>query len=338
METINTVGLGARIGCFLIGWNPVLLKQCGEASRRTLRRYISALIILSVIWGAIGFCFAERYMGISSLWQQLLVSSVFIVMILCIERFIILTVRSKRFGVPEIFRCILAFLMAVLGSAVFDQIIFKNDVMVKMKEVRTDQINKEIPKRMAYLDNDIKRVSLLIDSIGLANIQIYDKLSKQPVITATDVSTTTKQTGVDDEGNPVVEKITSVNKRSVENPLNAQAKANEEALTLYKNQLDTYQKEKIEVADKTRDEFENAATGFLEELKALVLILREDPYALAFYVFLFLFLLCLELLVVTSKTGDSKCDYDLVVEHQLRIKTETLKNTELSLLNKQKEG
>ena len=47
------------------------------------------------------------------------------------------------------------------------------------------------------------------------------------------------------------------------------------------------------MADKTRDEFENAATGFLEELKALVLILREDPYALAFYIFLFLFLLCL---------------------------------------------
>ena len=325
METINTVGIGARIGCFLIGWNPILLKQCGEASRRTLRRYISAIIILSVIWGAIGFCFAERYMGVSSLWQQLAVSSVFVIMILCIERFIILTVG--KLGIMGFFRYVLAFLMAVLGSAVFDQIIFKNDVTVKMKEVRTEQINKEIPKRMAYLDSDIKRVSLLIDSIGLANIQIYDKLSKQPIITATDVSTTTKQTGVDEEGNPVVEKITSVNKRSVENPLNAQA-----------NQLDTYQKEKIEVADKTRDEFENAATGFLEELKALVLILREDPYALAFYIFLFLFLLCLELLVVTSKTGDSKCDYDLVVEHQLRIKAETLRNTELSLLNKQKEG
>ena len=336
METINTVGIGARIGCFLIGWNPILLKQCGEASRRTLRRYISAIIILSVIWGAIGFCFAERYMGVSSLWQQLAVSSVFVIMILCIERFIILTVG--KLGIMGFFRYVLAFLMAVLGSAVFDQIIFKNDVTVKMKEVRTEQINKEIPKRMDYLDSDIKRVSLLIDSIGLANIQIYDKLSKQPIITATDVSTTTKQTGVDEEGNPVVEKITSVNKRSVENPLNAQAKANEEALNLYKNQLDTYQKEKIEVADKTRDEFENAATGFLEELKALVLILREDPYALAFYIFLFLFLLCLELLVVTSKTGDSKCDYDLVVEHQLRIKAETLRNTELSLLNKQKEG
>ena len=164
METINTVGIGARIGCFLIGWNPILLKQCGEASRRTLRRYISAIIILSVIWGAIGFCFAERYMGVSSLWQQLAVSSVFVIMILCIERFIILTVG--KLGIMGFFRYVLAFLMAVLGSAVFDQIIFKNDVTVKMKEVRTEQINKEIPKRMAYLDSDIKRVSLLIDSIG----------------------------------------------------------------------------------------------------------------------------------------------------------------------------
>lgn len=42
---------------------------------------------------------------------------------LCIERFIILTVG--KLGIMGFFRYVLAFLMAVLGSAVFDQIILK---------------------------------------------------------------------------------------------------------------------------------------------------------------------------------------------------------------------
>ena len=49
---------------------------------------------------------------------------------------------------------------------------------------------------------------------------------------------------------------------------------------------------------------------------------------------LFLFLMLLELLVVTSKGGDGNCDYDLIVEHQLNIKKNTLKQTEeLSLIH-----
>lgn len=326
------MGIFTRLGCYLIGWNPEILKECGEASHRTLKKYISAIIILIIIWGSIGFCFADRYIGIESFAGKLTVSLVFMVIILCIERFIILTVG--KLGVMGWMRALLAILMAVLGSTVFDQIIFKNDVDVKMKEIRTEQINKEIPKRMSYLDSDIKRMTLLIDSIGKENILIYEKLSKNPVIVATDVNTTTKQTGVDKDGKPIEEKVTSVNRRNVENPLSGQAKANEAALKIYQEQLDSYQKKKISVGDDVRKEYESAHVGFLEELKALFIILSEDKIATGFYLFLFAFLMFLELLVVTSKGGDGKCDYDLMVEHQLKIKRETLQKTEDRLLNK----
>lgn len=326
------MGIFTRLGCYLIGWNPEILKECGEASHRTLKKYMSAIIILIIIWGSIGFCFADRYIGIESFAGKLTVSLVFMVIILCIERFIILTVG--KLGIMGWMRALLAILMAVLGSTVFDQIIFKNDVDVKMKEIRTEQINKEIPKRMSYLDSDIKRMTLLIDSIGKENIVIYEKLSKNPVIVATDVNTTTKQTGVDKDGKPIEEKVTSVNRRNVENPLSGQAKANEAALKIYQEQLDSYQKKKISVGDDVRKEYESAHVGFLEELKALFIILSEDKIATGFYLFLFAFLMFLELLVVTSKGGDGKCDYDLMVEHQLKIKRETLQKTEDRLLNK----
>lgn len=326
------MGIFTRLGCYLIGWNPEILKECGEASHRTLKKYMSAIIILIIIWGSIGFCFADRYIGIESFAGKLTVSLVFMVIILCIERFIILTVG--KLGIMGWMRALLAILMAVLGSTVFDQIIFKNDVDVKMKEIRTEQINKEIPKRMSYLDSDIKRMTLLIDSIGKENIVIYEKLSKNPVIVATGVNTTTKQTGVDKDGKPIEEKVTSVNRRNVENPLSGQAKANEAALKIYQEQLDSYQKKKISVGDDVRKEYESAHVGFLEELKALFIILSEDKIATGFYLFLFAFLMFLELLVVTSKGGDGKCDYDLMVEHQLKIKRETLQKTEDRLLNK----
>lgn len=321
-----------KLGCYLVGWSPDILKECGEASHRTLKKYIAAITILMTIWGVVGYCFADRYIGIESVPAKCLIAVVFAVIILCVERFVILTVGKNR-GMTG-FRILLAVLMAVLGSAIFDQIIFKNDVDVKMKEVRTEQINLEIPKRIAYLDADIKRVTSLIDSIGRANIEIYAQLAKNPVIKATDVSTTTRQSGVDSDGNPIIDRVSNVTTRNVENPLSGQAKANEAALKNYQDQLDNYQKKKMSVADDVESEYKGASTGFLEELKALFSILKGDWVALSFYLFLFLFLMSLELLVVTSKGGDEKCDYDLIVEHQLRIRKSTLSKTEVNLLNK----
>ncbi len=325
------MGILSKIGCFIIGWNPDILKECGESSYRALRRYMSAIIILMIIWGTIGYCFAERYIEVGSVFGKIMVSLGFMLIILCVERFIILHIG--RLGATGFFRGVLAFLMAVLGSTVFDQIIFNNDVTVKMKEIRTEQINREIPRRISYLDNDIRRVTHLIDSIGQENIVLYEKLAKNPVITTTDVSTTTKQTGTANDGKPIEEKITNINKRSVENPINGQVKSNELALKNYQEQLNSYQEKKISVADDVRKEYEKAHVGFLEELQALFSILFENPIAFGFYMFLFMFLMFLELLVVTSKGGDTRCDYELIVEHQLNIKKRTLSETEKRLLN-----
>lgn len=43
------MGILTKIGCFIIGWKSDILKECGEASHRTFKRYISAIIILSII-------------------------------------------------------------------------------------------------------------------------------------------------------------------------------------------------------------------------------------------------------------------------------------------------
>lgn len=291
---------------------------------------MAAIIILSIIWGTIGWCFADNYIGVNSFFGKTIIAIVFICIIVCIERFIILMVGKSKTAVG--FRFVLAILMAVLGSTVFDQIIFKNDVDVRMKEIRTEQINKEVPKRIALIDGDIQKIRHTQDSIRIKNNELYADISKNPVITAYDVSTTTRQTGVDEDGKPIEEKSQTVNKRNVENALINQTKANDRTLDAYQKQIEVLQEKKLSMADDTRKEYEQAKTGFLEELGALYVLLGDSWVAKAFYIFLFLFLVSLELLVITAK-GSTSCDYDLIVEHQLNIKRETLRNTAQKLLN-----
>ena len=49
-KDVNKIGWGTKIACFLVGWNADILRECGESSRRTLRKYMSAIIILSIIY------------------------------------------------------------------------------------------------------------------------------------------------------------------------------------------------------------------------------------------------------------------------------------------------
>jgi hypothetical protein len=53
----------SNIGCFLIGWNKNILKECGEASYRQFRKLLSAICIMMVLWGTIGYCFADSMRG-----------------------------------------------------------------------------------------------------------------------------------------------------------------------------------------------------------------------------------------------------------------------------------
>lgn len=321
-----------RIGCWLIGWNPEILANCRESSFRSMKKYISAMIILAFIWGIIGFCFAERYIGIESWYGQCIVAAVFITIIFCIERFIILNDGGKSVFV---FRIILALLMSGLGSTIFDQLIFKRDVDVIMKEVRTEQINNEVPKRMNIIDAEIKATSLQLDSIGLSINKINEKIARIPstIRTIKRESTTER----DSTGEIIVTGGIITSSETI-NPMFDQLDKERNMLVQEVNNLTEKQKElfekKLAIEKEVRKEFENLEPGFLEELKALFMLLLRENVALIFYITLFAFLTSIELLVLFSKWGDKKCDYELTIESQRNIKEEKLKSIEKANIRK----
>ena len=318
-----------NIGCFLIGWNKDLLKECGEASQRQFRKLLSAICIMMVLWGTIDYCFADRYINIESCVLKVCISLAFMFIVLCVERVIILTVGKAR--VMSTMRVMLALCMAFLGACIFDQIIFRNDIQQEIQEQREDVIKETIAKRLSIYESDIQRITHDMDSLGKATLALNEELKKNPTIEMTDVSTNRTNVGKDENGNPIIQTSTIVNKKKMPNPLAEQLKANNEQIQVYIDQLEQLRQDKKDIADKVTKEIKARALGFIEKLEATLAVVSNSWISLVFYVILFLFLTFLELFVLTIKMGDNKCDYDLIVEHQLSLKKTLITQTEQSL-------
>lgn len=318
-----------NIGCFLIGWNKDILKECGEASQRQFRKLLSAICIMMVLWGTIGYCFADRYINIESCVLKVCISLAFMFIVLCVERVIILTVGKAR--VMSTMRVMLALCMAFLGACIFDQIIFRNDIQQEIQEQREDVIKETIAKRLSIYESDIQRITHDMDSLGKATLALNEELKKNPTIEMTDVSTNRTNVGKDENGNPIIQTSTIVNKKKMPNPLAEQLKANNEQIQVYIDQLEQLRQDKKDIADKVTKEIKARALGFIEELEATLAVVSNSWISLVFYVILFLFLTFLELFVLTIKMGDNKCDYDLIVEHQLSLKKTLITQTEQNL-------
>ena len=326
MKTIS------NIGCFLIGWNKDILKECGEASYRQFRKLLSAICIMMVLWGTIGYCFADRYINIESCWLKVCVALAFMLIVLCVERVIILTVGKAR--MMSFMRVLLALCMAILGSCIFDQIIFRNDIQQAIQEHREDIIKVTITKRLSIYDSDIQRITHEMDSLSKATITLGEELQKRPTIQGTNVSTQEQVVGMDENGRPKKVKVQSVNTVTMANPLAEQLKANNDQIQIYSNQLEQLRQDKKDIAQKTTEEVSQRAPGFIEELEATLKVVSQSWISLAFYVILFCFLTFLELFVLTIKMGENKCDYELIVEHQLSLKKNLMTKTEQSLTTK----
>lgn len=322
-----------NMGCLLIGWNKNILKECGEASFRQYRKLLSAICIMMVLWGTIGYCFADRYINIESCTLKIGVALVFMIIVLCVERVIILTVGRAR--LMSFMRVLLALCMAVLGSCIFDQIIFRNDIQQSIQEHREDIISESIAKRLSIYDSDIQRITQDMDSLSQATIALNEELQKRPVIKGTNVSTQEQVIGVDEEGKPKKVKTQTVNTVTMANPLVEQLKANNDQIQIYSTQLEQLRQDKKEVAETVRNEVAQRAPGFIEELEATLRVVSKSPISLAFYIILFCFLTFLELFVLTIKMGENKCDYELIVENQLYLKKNLMEQTAQSFIPKQ---
>ena len=321
-----------NIGCLLIGWNKDILKECGEASHRQFLKLISAIFIMMALWGTIGYCFADRYVNIESTVLKVVISLMFMLIVLCVERVIILTVGKAY--LMTIMRVMLALCMAFLGACIFDQIIFRNDIQQAIQDQREDVKKETILKRMSIFENDEKRITQEMDSLNMKSVALGEELMKRPTIKSVNVSTQEQVVGVDENGNPKKVRNRNTEIVNIANPLAEQLKSNNNQIENYQNQLEQLRPDKKDIAQIVSEEINGRPVGFIEELEATLRVVSNSIVSLVFYIVLFCFLTFLELFVLTIKMGDTKCDYDLIVESQLKLKKNLMDQTSQSLMIK----
>ena len=287
-----------KFGCKLTGWSSSVLAQCSEASKTQLSKYTSALLILMIVWSITGFCFAQRYIGLP-VWGCILVSLVFITIVIMIERQILLALHPTKKLVA--FRFVIAIIMAIVGSTIFDQTMFGKDIDKQMADTIEHQTQTLTQKRVSNIDSKLLAFQKEKDSLDKVNSELQADINAHPWIVQKSVNNTCVTTN--QVANPKLS-VVSIN--------------NEKIKQIVLQEMDL-NKKRLTVEEDTRKECQ-ANVGFLEELEAMVSIVTTRKVAGAFYLIFFMLLMSLELFVVTSKMGDQECDYEMAIKGAEKVK------------------
>lgn len=303
-----------KFGCFLTGWSSAVLAQCSEASKCQLSKYTSALLILIIIWGVTGFCFAQRYMNLP-FWGCCLVSLSFVTIVIMIERQIILTTEKSFWMV--LFRGIIALIMAVVGSTIFDQTMFGKDIDKQMANTIENQVVELSKKRVRIIDDKIAALHKEIDSLSAINYTLQEEINLRPFITQKTITNTTNTIVVDGE----IKKVNtpSVTTNQIINPKQAQLDSNNKTVASLREQELNWVQKKQNVEEDVRTECKSSV-GFLEEIEAMWTIITTRKLAGVFYLIFFCLLMSLELFVVISKILDKECDYEIAMKGAQKVR------------------
>lgn len=305
-----------RFGCFVIGYNYELLEECGEASRKSVKKYTSAMLIVIIIWIANGYNFATIYVKKDNIFAGLVSALICSIIIVQIERQIILTMKPNKS--LKRFRVALALLMALVGSVIIDQILFRQD----LEDLRRD--NQEINKQNARMkeqdlainENDRNRKIYQIrgiDSISGATRERLNKLSGNKKTEKFDRDTingklTINKTFGEDIDQTALSQSLLI---SLENDKKSKSDLEEEI-----SKLDSKKNLINEIYNKNKKPVSN---GFLGEIQLLFNFLwnSDSKISLFVYFFWFILLFILEMLVLIAKSNDDHSDYERRVMFEL---------------------
>jgi len=319
--------LWLKIGCMLTGYQYLIVKNASEASSKTVKKYVSALMIVSMLWGFIGFSFANRYLQTSTFVSSI-VALVMILIIIQIERQIILS-NGKNLLIP-FFRTLIGIVMAVIGSVIIDQIIFKDDIeRGKISHIQ-ETVNNILHEKTRQLDNQIRQIDSILLFKENERIQIINEITKNPVIKSGSNNTTITTIPVIVNGvkRDSLIKHTEFTIKDVENPKVRLIPNLETQVTSLRAERTEIENRRINARQQLEAELESK-TGFLDELQVLISILRSFRVALFVWLMFFIFFMSLELLVLVNKFGEKSNDYDMIVDFQEQARKDRI--TQLSI-------
>ena len=307
-----------KLGCLLIGYNYGIIRNASEVSAKSVRKYTSAVFIISILWGFIGYSFAARYLKLDA-WGASLVSMALIFIVIQIERQIILTVGRN---IPAmIFRCFIAIAMALLGALIMDQILFKEDIERHKISSIQSEVNRILPEKTTQLDQEIEGLNSQLAEKEQERLALINEITRNPFIKGTTREAKNHAVRVTDEAGgyrDTIERRWDVTIQDIQNPKAALiGTVNSQIETLHKvlNERQAYRltmRSEIEADLKSK-------TGLLDELEIVKDLITSSWVALGVWLLLFLFFVSIELFVLAIKWGDQNSEYEKIILQQMNV-------------------
>lgn len=305
-----------KFGCFLTGYNYYLVQHSSEQSSKAVKKFTSAVLLIVLVWMFIAYSFAVRYLHVGVV-GGILASVIAAFVVIQIERIIILSTKVNKWSVT--FRVALALVMAILGSFILDQIIFKDDIELKKTQIMEDRVKVAIKNSENDVDEQVKSIDASIQQLEARQKVVSEDLQKNPVIVTSYTNTSVTR---DNQGNRI-NSTNSTNKMVNENPKKRELEQINEQINVLNGQkfktigsLDSIR------ANKEKDL--RKSSGFIDELNILHEVITSSKIGLTVYLLFFFFFLSIELFVVTIKLTDKASDYDKLINHQTEVRMRML--------------
>jgi hypothetical protein len=304
--------LWLKFGCFLTGYDHALVLQSSRSVAKMVKKNLSALLIISTVWGLVGYVFTSRYLR-GEWWMSVAGAAIMVFIIIQIERQIILSVGKNRLAI--MFRVLIGVVMAVIGSVILDQILFKEDVeKAQMVAVQTE-VDSLLPRKSRELSKQIAVIDSAIGRKESERTAVNDEVTKKPTITT--VSTESAQER--DSTGRLVTRGRKITKQDLPNPKIAMIESIDAHIKALRSQKERKDSMLLNMQQVIESELKSK-TGFLDELKVLFSVLLSSSIALIVWILIFLFFLMIELFILVNKFGDDKNDYDRLLQHQIDVR------------------
>lgn len=314
-----------KIGCYLTGYNYSIVRNSSEATARSVRKYMSAIMVIAILWGFIGYAFAGRYLHAGTI-ACLAVSFVLVFIVVQIERQIILS-SGRNWMVPA-FRTLIGVVMAVIGSVIIDQIIFREDIEKGRISNVQKEVNTVLPEKTADLDLQINDLTRAIEMKEAERAAVVDEISRKPFIKSTSSEIkhfNIQLNGTNGEARDTLVRRTDYSLTDIPNPKAELLPGITDQINQLRVLKTAAESSKLNARNELEAELQSK-TGFLDELNILFGVLLSSTVAMVVWTMIFIFFMSLELLVLVNKFGEDKSDYESVIAHQ--------KETRLRMLEK----
>lgn len=304
---LNTMRNGwLKFGCFLTGINYDILSTCSELSKKRLLKYTSALLIICLLWMVIGYAFTERYL--KGTWYMCLVgSAAMIFLIVQIERQVILSSKDNR-GL-QVFRGLIAMAMALIGTVIIDQHLFKDDIDKRKLFSMDAEVEKILPGRAKELKRQLKEMDSVILSKESERKLIADDVVKNPFVAIVE-----QKISYDSSKN----KIVTISKTKVPNPKAGLLEPMDKMIVSLRGEKAKNDGLLLGLRPQIEADIK-ANVGFLDELDVMVDLLTESGVSACAWSIWFAFLLGLELFLLVSKLYETETDYDRRMQQQMEL-------------------